>query len=229
MNILLEIDANTFCISDTHFNHKGVFNFEPCRLENMLANGYSNTNESHTQWIIDNWNSVVKDDDIVIHLGDLAWKGHREIISKLNGRKILILGNHDKKGPNVYEQFDYVVRGNIKIENNLIYINSDEDKLLSTLEIKINNKKCLFSHYPGTVVEKRYKSENDNIYETPLNARIDKIIDLINYNQTQYNIHGHTHSVNYSRELGTLHNFINVSLEAINFKPCRLKDLLCNI
>ena len=48
--------------------------------------------------MIARWNEVVGPDDTVYHLGDFAlcpdWR-KREILHSLNGRKILIVGNHD--------------------------------------------------------------------------------------------------------------------------------------
>lgn len=49
--------------------------------------------------LIQNWNSVVGPDDVVFHLGDVAlgdkdrW---RDIFRRLNGEKILVIGNHDR-------------------------------------------------------------------------------------------------------------------------------------
>lgn len=48
--------------------------------------------------LIDNWNRVVRKEDRVIMNGDFALCGKERIIEiglKLNGRKTLILGNHD--------------------------------------------------------------------------------------------------------------------------------------
>lgn len=49
--------------------------------------------------LVDNWNSLVNDEDIVYHLGDV-YMGNRDgyvqtLLSRLKGRKRLILGNHD--------------------------------------------------------------------------------------------------------------------------------------
>jgi calcineurin-like phosphoesterase family protein len=48
--------------------------------------------------MIDNWNSVIKEQDIVWHLGDV-FMGDKEsfckLWTKLNGHKRLIVGNHD--------------------------------------------------------------------------------------------------------------------------------------
>jgi len=49
--------------------------------------------------IIENWNSVVKPEDTVYHLGDIALGPISESLAKvarLNGHKIAILGNHDR-------------------------------------------------------------------------------------------------------------------------------------
>lgn len=53
----------------------------------------------HDKWLIDVWNSTVKRGDTVYHLGDfcLGNKVYTEyVLSKLNGKKYFIHGNHDK-------------------------------------------------------------------------------------------------------------------------------------
>ena len=48
--------------------------------------------------MIYNWNSVVSKDDTIYHLGDVGLGNDEQIkniIDRLNGNKILILGNHD--------------------------------------------------------------------------------------------------------------------------------------
>jgi calcineurin-like phosphoesterase family protein len=49
--------------------------------------------------LIANWNANVRPDDIVWHLGDFAFASIdkiEHILSRLNGRKHLVFGNHDK-------------------------------------------------------------------------------------------------------------------------------------
>lgn len=52
--------------------------------------------------IISNWNLVVKNGDQVYILGDVCFQAQtkkkeiKEILNRLNGKKILIIGNHDK-------------------------------------------------------------------------------------------------------------------------------------
>lgn len=78
--------------SDLHYGHKAIINL--CERE------FSSVEEMN-RTLIQNWNSVVKRGDTVYILGDIS---HRcsveevnEFISKLNGKKILIRGNHDKE------------------------------------------------------------------------------------------------------------------------------------
>lgn len=55
--------------------------------------------------LINNWNSVVKNNDRVFMLGDFCLAGKGKIIeigNKLNGRKILITGNHDNGALSTY-------------------------------------------------------------------------------------------------------------------------------
>ena len=78
-------------ISDTHWQHYNMihkFNTRPF-----------STVEEMDEALMDNWNSVVKPGDKVYHLGDVTF-GNKEnyiknIHKKLNGKKRLIVGNHD--------------------------------------------------------------------------------------------------------------------------------------
>ena len=64
--------------------------------------------------LIQNWNSVVKPDDIVFDLGDFAFATNgrwQELFNQLNGHHYLILGNHDRSrypGDKIINLFDNV-------------------------------------------------------------------------------------------------------------------------
>jgi calcineurin-like phosphoesterase family protein len=74
--------------SDTHFGHHNIIKYCKRPFENV---------DAMNQTIINNWNKTVTKDDIVFHLGDVAFKNDSlQIISQLNGTKWLIRGNHDK-------------------------------------------------------------------------------------------------------------------------------------
>lgn len=80
-----------YLISDTHFNHKNILRY---------CNRPFKSIEDMNSVLIENWNNVVSKKDTIYHLGDFAW-GNKEtvskLLSKLNGNKILIKGNHDRK------------------------------------------------------------------------------------------------------------------------------------
>ena len=54
--------------------------------------------------IIRRWNEVVTPDDTVYHLGDFAFKRHRNYMDLLNGELVLVLGSHDKGMPHWFQQ-----------------------------------------------------------------------------------------------------------------------------
>lgn len=60
------------------------------------------------EYIIKKLNSAVKEDDIVYHLGDVGFgttEMLKELIGRLNGKKILLRGNHDfERGVNVWKE-----------------------------------------------------------------------------------------------------------------------------
>lgn len=78
-----------FIISDSHFGHKNIIKFHP--IERPFT-----TIEEHDAELIKRWNKVVGKNDIVFHLGDFAMaKKHVHKAGELNGKKRLIMGNHD--------------------------------------------------------------------------------------------------------------------------------------
>lgn len=79
-----------FAVSDTHFGHRKVIEFEPARA-------HFATIEEHDRELVERWNATVKPKDTVWHLGDVFFGGRdaHGILASLNGLKRLVLGNHD--------------------------------------------------------------------------------------------------------------------------------------
>lgn len=75
-----------FVTADLHLGHHKVLAY---------SNRPFSCIEEHDQAIIDNWNAVVNRRDTVRIIGDFAWHSHNKYLSRLHGRKILILGSHD--------------------------------------------------------------------------------------------------------------------------------------
>lgn len=89
----IEIDisqTNVFFTSDTHFQHKNIIKY---------CNRPFQTVAEMDMQMIENWNTLVKPDDIVFHAGDFCFgskKSWNHILDSLNGKKYLAAGNHDK-------------------------------------------------------------------------------------------------------------------------------------
>ena len=85
--------TRTFLISDTHFGHTNAYkfmNFDGTKMRPW------DTAEEGDAAMVERWNSVVGDNDKVIHLGDVAIpRRGLKVLEQLKGRKVLIRGNHD--------------------------------------------------------------------------------------------------------------------------------------
>lgn len=85
--------VNTWVAADHHFGHANILTFKrddgtPLRPFNSL--------EEHDETIIQRHNSVVKPEDRVYLLGDVCIRRQsRHLLGRLNGRLVLVKGNHD--------------------------------------------------------------------------------------------------------------------------------------
>ena len=137
----LKIDTSTTKIwftSDTHFGHQNILKF--CERPFVSTEEMDNA-------IIERWNSKVGKDDIVFHLGDFAFASNKrwqELISLLNGKIYLLLGNHDiTRWPGSYtmQLFD-------RVENQMM--------------LKIDNKyKVYLNHFPFLCYDGTYRNPED--------------------------------------------------------------------
>ena len=98
--------SQIFFTSDTHFGHKNILNY------NKDDRPFTSVHEMN-EWIIESWNAKVGPDDVVYHLGDVAFMQAmelRKLLDRLNGRIKLIRGNHDKvvDSPVVRGRFDWI-------------------------------------------------------------------------------------------------------------------------
>ncbi|WP_432648257.1 metallophosphoesterase [Mitsuokella sp.] len=106
-----------YLITDTHLGHK-----------NMIQS--CNRPENFTNQILKNCQKMIGKDDLLIHLGDVAW--YQEVMQrflKLPGRKILIRGNHDKKSTAHYMQAGFML-------------------VVDEMTMTLNGMKVLFSRAP---------------------------------------------------------------------------------
>lgn len=89
----------TFFIGDTHFGHRNIIAFDGVREFRPFA-----SIEEHDAELVRRWNSVVRPNSPVWVLGDFCFgKRNIEIAAQLNGKKRLVMGNHD-----MYASADYL-------------------------------------------------------------------------------------------------------------------------
>lgn len=77
--------------ADLHFGHKNILKFNPD------TRPWKSVHEMD-EALIEQWNKDVSDDDLVFILGDLSFDNVTNtniILNRLNGSKVLVIGNHD--------------------------------------------------------------------------------------------------------------------------------------
>ena len=113
-----------YYISDIHFGHEAVINFEP--------RPFSNVDEMDSA-IIERWNNKITKNDQVYILGDFAFRNEKPYswyLKQLAGQKHLIVGNHDRKLLKDSEAMEYFV--------SVDYY----------LEVTDSQKRIIMCHYP---------------------------------------------------------------------------------
>lgn len=103
------------------------------RLE--LMNRPFKSKEEHIEQIVSNHNEKVLKDDIVYVNGDVCYKNSPESlehVGRMNGRKILLRGNHDRDIPNIdfLKYFESVIPEG------------------QGIELYVEGIKCYVTHYP---------------------------------------------------------------------------------
>lgn len=180
--------------SDQHFDHENVIKY---------CNRPFSSKEEMNEIIINNYNILVKPNDIVYHLGDfaMAFKPVQLIAPRLMGKKHLILGNHDhahpshrkfKKEPNRWARF---------------YLNSGFESVELSKTLEVNDLRILLSHFPYKNLEPgeyglkhvQYRPDNGGL---PL-------------------LHGHVHQA-----WKINNNMINVGVDVWDYKPIHIDQLL---
>lgn len=116
--------VDIWLVSDSHYFHKNI-----CKYENRPSN--------HNELMLKTWNSLVKWNDVVIHLGDLVFGNHPEIIGMLNGYITLVRGNHDRQSINWY-------------------LSNGIKSICDSFTLDIYGKKLIFSHKPIVNLPKEF-------------------------------------------------------------------------
>ena len=168
--------SEQWIISDTHFSHANFLKFKD--LDGNLVRPFADIDEMD-ELMVNNWNSVVKKGDKVRHCGDVFFGDKdrfKKLWGRLNGKKTLIVGNHD--------DIKFLASGGFF---SAVYESRD-----------IRALGLLFTHRPAHVSQMWDYSKD----------------------RPMRNIHGHIHE-----KPSPDGDYINVSVEAINYTPVNIDDL----
>jgi len=165
--------------ADTHFGHKNIIRycnrpFGPLSIK------------EHDETLAANWNSVVRKNDVVYHLGDIAFlrggsaRAYRlaDLVNSLNGKKYLILGNHDRE--------KYIRKYRLDVEILGDYYN------LTIQDPEIGKVLLVLCHYPFERWNKKHFGSthlHGHCHGTLLSqgiARMDVGVDCHNYAPVSY-------------------------------------------
>lgn len=170
--------------------------------------------QDYTERLEKNWNKLVEADDYVIIAGDVSWAinfdelyNDFDFINKLNGRKIIMKGNHDYWWNTLKKMNEFIKKNNfdtIEILNNNAfefkdfsvcgsrgwYFDSEEEqdeKMLNREVIRLDlsihcaksDEKIVFLHYPPVTT----------------NGSCEKILNLLKENGIKKCYYGHLHGV----------------------------------
>lgn len=115
----------TFFIADNHFGDERIRLYENRPFANC---------EEMDRAMIANWNAVVSKEDQVYVLGDFGAEGtEAEILSRLNGTKFLVKGNHDTKTNAQYREYGFaevydhpvIIEGFWILSHDALYVNTN--------------------------------------------------------------------------------------------------------
>lgn len=145
-----------YLTSDLHFFHENILKWATVRHKWQTID--------EMNWgLVSGWNSVVKPEDVVYNLGDLAFKTGSKIneinciLSALHGRHICLIGNHDytKKIP---------LFRNVEFKEELILNIQGIDFLLKHYPYKHAMKETDTIERPNCYTNAKYKPGTSELY-----------------------------------------------------------------
>lgn len=144
------LTCRVWFIADTHFHHQNIIEYCSRPFETV---------EEMNETLVRNWNSVISNKDKVFLVGDFALTNKKntiEIGKRLNGRKTLILGNHDNCSKDTYYEagFEYVSRHPIIFED--FFIVSHDPQFIQPNGLYVN----IFGHVHDNPIFKDYSSRS---------------------------------------------------------------------
>lgn len=133
--------ANIFFISDTHWGHANILNF--ARPDGTRLRPEFKDVDEMNEAMVDRWNAIVRPQDKVYHLGDVAMKYPALVhVRRCNGHKRLVRGNHDEE-----DLKDYIEAGFEEVYGTRVF----DDMILSHIPIHPDSIKKEWTNVHGHV------------------------------------------------------------------------------
>lgn len=112
--------SNIFLCSDHHFHHQNILTFK--REDGSPLRVFNDVNHMN-EYMVMQHNRVVSPSDKVYFLGDVTMSRNTvglQILSRMNGEKILIKGNHDLASASTYLTYFKDIRGTHQFDGMLL-------------------------------------------------------------------------------------------------------------
>ena len=208
--------------------------------------------ENYVERLADNWQSVVKGNDVVVLPGDFSWATYLEqsvkdfeYLHKLNGKKILLKGNHDywwttvtsmKKflEENKFNNIEFLYNNAIEYENKVFVgsrgwalqdtenskkmINRECQRLELSIKDAINNydnTKEIIAFMHYPPLVKQQLLENNHL-------EFYKVLKKYDIKKCYYgHLHGNSHKDAINGDIGGI-NFSLISADYLNFKLLKI-------
>jgi calcineurin-like phosphoesterase family protein len=185
-----------------HFFHENILKFGQ-------RDEFNSLDEMHNHMIRE-WNKAVGKKDLVYIVGDFSFGSYEEsksMLNRLNGKKILIMGNHDRKPKRHISRKEFMDMGFVEV--------MDEDV------IKLSNGMYVYlKHYPyregywaklwRKLTSKKYRDGQEKVYMQFYPAWT-----------KMWHIHGHHHGGEIVHG-----NQINVSSETLKYRPISESEVI---
>lgn len=181
-----DFDVVEFVTSDTHFGH--------ARISELAGRPFDDVAAMDAE-LIRRWNTTVSPDAVVLHLGDLSLgliEPSVAMTAKLNGRRFLVPGNHDRvssatQSKRAIERF------------RPLYEQAGWTVLPELLSGERRGRALIASHYP-------YRGDSSSVSRHERKFPVDEGLPLI---------HGHTHA----RDHGAHGRQFHVGVDAFDYAP----------
>jgi len=156
--------------SDQHFGHANSIKFDNRPFRDL---------EHMHRVLINNYNAVVPENGVCYILGDFSMMTSdkiKEIVSQLNGTKVFVLGNHDKKHTSMY--------------------NIGFDVVVNSIDLYIAGERVTISHCPLRGIKREDVTGMKGAVEGDNWHGESRHLQFSVENQGQFCLHGHLHAPN---------------------------------